>query len=230
MDNAARFRRIAVGWATAPTPGNRLMSDLTPTSIELRQKSRLLCIEFADGQRYELPCEYLRVYARSAEHRVLKAPVTGKELVNIVSIDPEGEYGLRMSFDDGHEDAIYAFETLRDLGAGYEEKWQAYLDRLEELGLPHGTAGEGMMSITVLPFAWFARLLDTDEEAITLHRGATVTDALEVLRRKPGRWEEFMRDEAVEVEINEKPVTLYSELHDGDEMVVIPKEPSPPAA
>jgi len=40
-----------------------------PSSIKLRTKSRLLEVTFDDGQRYELPFEYLRVHSPSAEVR-----------------------------------------------------------------------------------------------------------------------------------------------------------------
>ena len=36
-----------------------------PTEIKLHQASRLLEIAFEDGARFELPCEYLRVFSWS---------------------------------------------------------------------------------------------------------------------------------------------------------------------
>jgi DUF971 family protein len=41
--------------------------DRTPLEIRLRKGARLLCIEFDDGSRFELPFEYLRVHSPSAE-------------------------------------------------------------------------------------------------------------------------------------------------------------------
>ena len=43
------------------------MARATPTEIQLHQKSRVLEVAFDDGSRFELPCEYLRVYSPSAE-------------------------------------------------------------------------------------------------------------------------------------------------------------------
>ncbi len=40
-----------------------------PTDINLHHQSRVLEISFNDGSKYELPCEYLRVYSPSAEVR-----------------------------------------------------------------------------------------------------------------------------------------------------------------
>ena len=47
------------------------MSDTAPVPVEIRlhQASRSLEIAYADGDRYQLPCEYLRVYSPSAEVR-----------------------------------------------------------------------------------------------------------------------------------------------------------------
>ncbi len=38
-----------------------------PTDIKLRTQSRVLEVQFADGMRYALPFEYLRVFSPSAE-------------------------------------------------------------------------------------------------------------------------------------------------------------------
>jgi len=109
-----------------------------PDNIKLHQKSRMLEIEYDDGQVFTLPCEYLRVYSPSAE-------VTGhgpgqeilqlnKEEVTIESIEPQGNYALKFIFDDKHDTGIYTWEYLYELGSKREEKWQDYLDRLNAAG------------------------------------------------------------------------------------------------
>lgn len=110
-----------------------------PTDITLHQKSRLLEVAFDDGARFQLPCEYLRVYSPSAEVRghgpgqeVLQ---TGKENVNISAIDPVGSYAVRLCFDDGHDSGLYSWNLLHELGAHYEEKWRDYLERLKRAGI-----------------------------------------------------------------------------------------------
>ena len=110
----------------------------TPTEINLHQKSRVLEVSFDDGQRFELPCEYLRVYSPSAEVRghgpgqeVLQV---GKEDVNIEAIDPVGNYAIKPHFSDGHDTGIYSWDTLYNLGLHQDELWQEYLDRLREAG------------------------------------------------------------------------------------------------
>lgn len=114
------------------------MSSPRPVSIELHQKSRVLEIEFDDGARFELPCEYLRVYSPSAEvqghgpgQEVLQV---GKEDVNITSIEPTGHYAIKLEFDDGHGSGIYSWGYLYELGRDQEQKWKRYLERLAEAG------------------------------------------------------------------------------------------------
>lgn len=114
------------------------MTKATPTEIQLHQKSRILEIAFDDGSRFELPCEYLRVYSPSAEvtghgpgQEVLQV---GKEDVNISAIEPVGNYAVKLVFDDNHSSGLYSWEHLYDLGANQDKKWKDYLDRLEQAG------------------------------------------------------------------------------------------------
>ena len=110
-----------------------------PTEINLHQKSRILEIAFDDGQRFQLPCEYLRVYSPSAEVRGhgpgQETLQTKKERVNIEQIDPVGNYAVTLHFDDGHSTGIYSWETLYDLGINYECYWKDYLARLDAAGI-----------------------------------------------------------------------------------------------
>lgn len=109
-----------------------------PTDIELHQKSRVLEIAFDDGARFKLPCEYLRVYSPSADvqghgpgQQVLQL---GKEEVNVTDIEPIGNYAVRLLFDDGHHTGIFSWTYLYELGTEQDEKWRAYLKRLEQAG------------------------------------------------------------------------------------------------
>ena len=109
-----------------------------PTDIKLHQKSKTLELEFDDGHKFNLPCEYLRVYSPSAEvqghgpgQEVLQV---GKEDVNITAVEPIGNYAIKLEFDDGHNTGIYSWETLHKLGANFDTFWQDYLDRLKNAG------------------------------------------------------------------------------------------------
>lgn len=107
--------------------------------LKLLQKNKTLHITFDNGESYALPCEYLRVYSPSAEVRGHSAGewklVTGKRDVNIIGIDPVGNYGVKLIFDDGHDSGIYTWEILQDLAIHHVNNWQRYLKRLEEKGL-----------------------------------------------------------------------------------------------
>ena len=106
-----------------------------PVTINLQTRSRLLLIEYDDGKRYEMSCEYLRVHSPSAEVKghgpgqsVLQ---TGKENVNIKEIEPVGNYAIRLHFDDGHNTGIYSWEYLYELGQNHDKYWATYLQALD---------------------------------------------------------------------------------------------------
>jgi DUF971 family protein len=109
-----------------------------PTEIKLHQASRVLEIAFADGQRFRLPYEFLRVYSPSAEVRGhgpgQETLQIGKRDVTISDVESIGHYALRPTFSDGHASGIYSWDYLYDLGIRHEELWQRYLKRLEEGG------------------------------------------------------------------------------------------------
>ncbi|MHB1948788.1 MAG: gamma-butyrobetaine hydroxylase family protein [Gammaproteobacteria bacterium] len=111
--------------------------DFIPTEIILHKKSRTLEVVFSADERFVLPCEYLRVYSPSAEvrgHGVGNEKlVVGKEHVNILSIEPVGNYAIKPIFSDGHQSGIYSWKTLYELGVDQEKNWQKYLDRVKNL-------------------------------------------------------------------------------------------------
>ena len=107
-----------------------------PTDIILHKKSRTLEVAFDSGERFAMPCEYLRVHSPSAEvqghgpgERVL---VAGKRDVDISAIEPVGNYAVLLRFSDGHATGIFSWETLYDLGINQETNWRSYLDALEK--------------------------------------------------------------------------------------------------
>ncbi len=109
-----------------------------PTNIKLHQISAILEISFDNGQTYNLPCEYLRVYTPSAEalghgpgQEILQV---GKENVTINEIKPIGNYAVAFVFSDGHNTGIYSWDLLYKLGAEYPTLWTDYLHRLELAG------------------------------------------------------------------------------------------------
>jgi DUF971 family protein len=105
--------------------------DLTPTQITVHTLSKTLEVEFSNGERFSFPFEYLRVFSPSAEVRGHGGQggtlVVGKQDVNIVAIEPVGQYGIKPIFDDGHSSGIFSWTTLYELGQQQEQNWQAYL-------------------------------------------------------------------------------------------------------
>jgi DUF971 family protein len=109
-----------------------------PISINLHQKSRVLEIEFDDGMKFELTCEYLRVFSPSADvkghgpgQEVLQ---TGKEDINIKEVEPVGNYAIKLIFDDGHDTGLYTWDYLYELGQAQENNWIDYLAALKQAG------------------------------------------------------------------------------------------------
>jgi len=112
------------------------MNDVQATEIKLRQRSRVLEVSFADGSRFELPFEFLRVHSPSAEvqghspeQRVL---VLGKQNVVVRAVEPVGQYAVKLSFDDGHDTGLYTWKYLYQLGAQREQLWSEYLARVNK--------------------------------------------------------------------------------------------------
>ena len=107
------------------------MTTPRPTDLILHQASHALEVAFDDGQRFRLPCEYLRVESPSAEvqghSEAQRVTVAGKKNVRIVRIEPVGNYAARIVFDDGHDTGLFVWDYLYDLGAHQETRWQAYL-------------------------------------------------------------------------------------------------------
>lgn len=112
---------------------------MKPTDIIFHRASHMLEVAFENGERYKLPCEYLRVESPSAEvqghgpgQRIL---VPGKKHVNINSIEPVGNYAVQLHFDDGHNTGIFSWTLLRELGQSFDTRWAAYQAALVERGL-----------------------------------------------------------------------------------------------
>ena len=110
-----------------------------PTDIVLHRASHALEVAFDDGTRFRLPCEYLRVESPSAEVQGhgpgQKVLVAGKRDVNIVAIEPIGNYAVMLRFDDGHDSGLYSWSYLHELGMEQDARWAAYLAALDSRGL-----------------------------------------------------------------------------------------------
>ena len=113
--------------------------DVWPLELTLKRAEQRLEVAFDDGTHVSLPAEYLRVESPSAEVQGhgpgQKVTVAGKRSVDIVGLEPVGNYAVRILFDDQHDTGIYTWRYLRELGLEQETRWAAYLAALEAQGL-----------------------------------------------------------------------------------------------
>jgi DUF971 family protein len=116
-----------------------------PVELRLPKDRRTLRIAFDDGRTFDLPAELLRVTSPSAEvqghSEAERKTVGGKRNVTIISVDPVGNYAVRLGFDDMHSTGIYSWAFLRDLGENAGQRFQEYLDDLQAKGLDRDRPG-----------------------------------------------------------------------------------------
>ena len=110
----------------------------TPTALTVHSQSRVLEITFSDGAEFKIPFELMRVYSPSAEVQghgpgqdILQ---TGKREINIVELEPIGNYAVKPVFSDGHESGIFSWDYLYHLGFDQSRLWDDYNRRLEAAG------------------------------------------------------------------------------------------------
>lgn len=115
------------------------MPAAAPTELRLKRAERLVEVAFADGARFALPAEYLRVESPSAEVQGhgpgQKVTVAGRRHVGILRLEPVGNYAVRIVFDDLHDSGIFSWDYLRRLGEEREARWAAYEAELAARGL-----------------------------------------------------------------------------------------------
>jgi len=132
-----------------------------PTQIQLRRKSGLLVLAWPDGSRHELDAEFLRVHSPSADVRghgrsgaVLQ---TGKRHVGITGLEPQGNYAIKLIFDDRHATGLYSWEYLHHLCQHKDSLWADYLAKLDAAGAGRdpapmaGSLSEKVQVITIAP-------------------------------------------------------------------------------
>jgi DUF971 family protein len=116
-----------------------------PVEIRLPKDRRSLHIAFDDGRTFDLPAELLRVTSPSAEvqghSEAERKTVGGKRNVTILSVDPVGNYAVRLGFDDMHSTGIYSWAFLRELGENAGRRLQDFLDDLTAKGLDRDRPG-----------------------------------------------------------------------------------------
>ena len=105
-----------------------------PTEITYHKIAHSLEVAWGN-EKFDLPAELLRVYSPSAEVRGHgpneRKLQTGKKHVGVKAIEPVGNYAIRITFDDGHDTGIFAWDYLHELGSQQEKYWQEYLTELK---------------------------------------------------------------------------------------------------
>ena len=111
----------------------------TPTDITVHNQSRVLEVAFSDGAQFRIPFELMRIYSPSAEvqghgpgQEVLQ---TGKRQVDLVGLEPIGNYAVQPSFSDGHDTGLFSWDYLYFLGSEQDKLWADYEQRLKQAGV-----------------------------------------------------------------------------------------------
>ena len=116
-----------------------------PVEIRVAKDRRALHVTFDDGQSLGLSAELLRVTSPSAEvqghSEAQRKTVGGKRNVTILTVDPVGNYAVRIGFDDMHATGIYSWAFLHDLGLNAERRLQDYFVDLQAKGLDRDRPG-----------------------------------------------------------------------------------------
>jgi len=124
---------------------------MTLTEINMRRGSGILAVRWEDGLNAELSAELLRTHSPSAEVQGHGAGppvlVAGKKDVGFVRMDPVANYGVKITFDDGHDSGIFSWQQLRQFAERQDELWQAYLDRLSREGATREDSGVRLFAV-----------------------------------------------------------------------------------
>jgi DUF971 family protein len=110
-----------------------------PTELRLHKDRKILTAVFDSGESFDLSAEYLRVRSPSAEVQghspAERRVVAGKRDVQILEVQPVGNYAVRLIFDDTHSTGIFSWDYLFELGRNRETYWREYLDELRDKNL-----------------------------------------------------------------------------------------------
>ena len=109
---------------------------MQPTKLTVRKDKKTLEIAFGEAETYELTAEMLRVLSPSAEVQghspEQRKTIGGKKNVEIMKMEPVGNYAVRITFDDMHDTGIFSWSYFRELGQNKETRWAEHLSELAE--------------------------------------------------------------------------------------------------
>lgn len=106
-----------------------------PSAVKLHKASRTLELQYG-SESYSLTAEFLRVHSPSAEVQGHGKPIlqTGKLHVALSSVEPAGNYALKLCFDDGHDSGLFSWDYLYELATHKDRLWADYLAALAAAG------------------------------------------------------------------------------------------------
>jgi DUF971 family protein len=114
-----------------------------PTEIRLNRDKDRLTVAFGDSGAFEFTAEFLRVTSPSAEVRGHSASgartVGGRRGVKILTVQPVGNYAVRLGFDDGHSSGLYSWDFFLTNGREMDQVWSDYLAELDAKGMDRDT-------------------------------------------------------------------------------------------
>ncbi len=110
-----------------------------PQDMTVHSQSRVLEVSFSDGATFRIPFELMRVRSPSAEvqgHGPGQETVqSGKRQVDLIALEPVGNYAVQPTFSDGHSTGIFTWDYLYFLGSQQEQLWQEYEAQLQAAGV-----------------------------------------------------------------------------------------------
>ena len=89
-----------------------------PEKLVLHEATRQLELSFSDGVHAHLSVQALRVACRCAgceSQRRAGHPPMAPEGIALAQLNPMGEFGLQLVFNDGHDRGIYPWAYLHEL-------------------------------------------------------------------------------------------------------------------
>ena len=94
---------------------------MVPTEIRLESGRSCLSVTWEDGSTHAFPAPLLREKARDANS--VRFAVNGWAVpaasdLTIVTVEPIGNYAVRLAFSDGHDRGIFPWAYLTEIAAG----------------------------------------------------------------------------------------------------------------
>lgn len=115
------------------------MTTAWPTELRLSEDNKTLTVSFDNEESYNFSAEFLRVTSPSAEvqghSEQEKKTVGGKRNVEIMKIEPVGNYAVQISFTDLHNTGYFTWSYFLASGRDKEAIWNRYLQELDQKGL-----------------------------------------------------------------------------------------------